>query len=65
MESLVTPGKIRSSKSGVTISTAPDLSLKTKNMLEAPTSTIWSLNNQSTCWKPYAITDEEADKVGA
>lgn len=42
MESLVTPGRMRSSSSGVTTSIYPDLlSLKMKKMLEAPTSTIW------------------------
>jgi hypothetical protein len=44
MESRVTPGKMRSSSSGVTTSISPDLlSLKTKKMFEAPTSTICSL----------------------
>ena len=42
IESLVTPGRIRSSSSGVTTSISPDLlSLKMKKMFEAPTSTIW------------------------
>lgn len=37
IESLVTPGSIRSSRAGVIISISPDLSLKIKNIFEEPT----------------------------
>lgn len=42
IESLVIPGRIKSSKSGVTTSICPDLSLKIKKIFEEPTSITFS-----------------------
>jgi hypothetical protein len=50
IESRVTPGSTKSYKEGVVIYIYPFLSLKIKNIFEAPTYKIWSSNNHNTCW---------------
>jgi hypothetical protein len=48
--SLVTPGKTRSSRAGVTIYFLPVFgSLNTKNMFDVPTYPIFSLERYKTC----------------
>jgi hypothetical protein len=66
MESLVTPGNIKSSNKGVTISAFfPFLLLKTKKIFEAPTSiTFLSLYNQRICWCFLLLAYLVAPNVG-